>query len=445
MLLDPLTTGRHSRKALAGIVTLLLIVLGASPASAQDRGGYPSSLECDPDNGGLVLPDGYCAMVVADSLGPARHLAVRDNGDIYVRMRENEGEGGIVALRDVDGDGRPDVQRRFTDEAGGTGIEIHDGHLYYSTTVSIHRISLEDGALVPEASPETVASGFPEQNSHAAKSLAIDDRGYLYVNVGAPSNACQEQARTPESPGQDPCPQLERQGGIWRLSATESGQTQTDDGTRFATGIRNAVALDWNPVTSHLYLAQHGRDQLAQNWSDHYSQIESAVLPAEELLLVDEGDNFGWPYAYYDQIQQKKVLSPEYGGDGMEVGRADQYEEPLIGFPGHWAPNDLVAYTGSQFPGRYHDGLFIAFHGSWNRAPIPQAGYNVVYVPMDGAVSRDGRYETFADGFKGARRLMSPGDATYRPTGLAVGPEGSLYVSDDQVGRVWRIVYRGTR
>lgn len=442
---DALFSTVRLRGTLTALAGLLIFALGFSPAQSQHRGGFPSSIPCDPDNGGLTLPDGYCAVVVADSLGPTRHLAVRDNGDVYARLRENDGSGSVVALRDTDQDGRADVIRRFADEDGGTGLEIYDGHVYYSTTVSVHRVPLAEGSLVPTGESETIVSGFPEQDSHAAKSLAVDPQDRLYVNVGAPSNSCQEQNRTPQSPGQDPCPLLERHAGIWQFSATEAGQTQTEDGQRFATGIRNAVALDWNPVSAHVYLAMHGRDQLAQNWGDTYSLIESAILPAEEVFMVDEGDHFGWPYSYYDWVQKKKVLSPEYGGDGMEVGRASQYEDPIIAFPGHWGPNDLVAYTGNQFPGRYHDGMFIAFHGSWNRAPIPQEGYNVVFVPMDGAVPKDGRYETFADGFKGAEPLMNPGEAEYRPTGLAVGPKGSLYVSDDAQGRIWRIVYKGTR
>ena len=125
------------------------------------------------------------------------------------------------------------------------------------------------------------------------------------------------------------------------------------------------------------------------------------------------------------------------------VGRCDEYPPPLIGFPGHWAPNDLMFYAGAMFPARYQGGAFIVFHGSWNRAPLPQGGYNVVFVPFTGAEPTTGDYEIFADGFAGQVPLMERDDATYRPSGAAQGPDGSLYIANDQTGRIWRVVYQG--
>ncbi len=435
-------TIKNSLLSLLGLFVAVSLSACSSGSSGSSAG--PSSaaqaVECAPDNGSIVLPAGFCATVVADSVGEPRHLAVSDNGDIYVRLREENEGGTLLALRDEDGDGQADQMEYFGEEAGGTGLEIHDGHLYYSTTVSVHRVPLDGENLVPQGTPETIVDDFPEQSSHAAKSLAISNAGDMYVNVGAPSNSCQEQDRTPQSPGQDPCPLLERQGGVWQVDATTTGQTQMDDGTRFATGIRNLVALDWNPITGNLFAVQHGRDQLAQNWD--FTTTESAVLPAEEVFLINEGDDFGWPYSYYDQVREQKVLAPEYGGDGDTVGRASEFEDPIVAFPGHWGPNDLVFYTGDQFPARYQGGMFIAWHGSWNRGPLPQKGYRITYTPFDGNEPIE-LTETFANGFKGADRLESPGSAEYRPTGVAVGPDGSLYISDDQSGRIWRVVYKG--
>jgi len=134
------------------------------------------------------------------------------------------------------------------------------------------------------------------------------------------------------------------------------------------------------------------------------------------------------------------VLNPEYGGDGREVGRCAEKEDPVIAFPGHWGPNDIEFYTGDEFPERYRGGAFIAFHGSWNRDPEPQGGYNVVFVPWeDGAFSGD--WEVFASGFAGAD--VSPRGATHRPTGVATGPDGSLYIADDRGGTIWKIVHTG--
>jgi len=431
------------------LLAVLLMAGCSEPASDSESESIEANAEivCAPDNGGITLPEGFCASLVADSLGPARHIAVAPNGDIYVKTRSEE--GGIAALRDTTGDFRADIIERFsnmTPMGSGilweTGMAVRDGYLWASNKEAVYRWPMpDDGALVPEGEPEIVVSGFPEQQSHASKSITFDNNGYLYVNVGAPSNACQEKPRTPGSMGLDPCPQLERQAGIWRFPADSLGQTQ-QGGTHYATGIRNVVGLDWNTDAGALYVMQHGRDQLNTLWPDLYTTEDNAELPAEEMLRLTEGANAGWPYCYYDWQQEKKVLNPEYGGDGQEVGRCADFLDPVVAFPGHWAPNALLFYTGEHFPERYRRGAFIAFHGSWNRGPLPQEGYRVSFVPFeDGAPA--GEYETFADGFTGAESITSPGEAEYRPMGLAMGPDGALYISDSQKGRIWRVVYAG--
>ena len=227
---------------------------------------------------------------------------------------------------------------------------------------------------------------------------------------------------------------------MWRFQADELGQTR-DAGYRYATGIRNGVANAWNPLTQKLYVAQHGRDALHGFWPDFYTVQQNNELPSEELFVVEDGSDFGWPYCYYDHRQGKKLLNPEYGGDGQDVGRCAETDDPLLAFPGHWAPNDLLFYPEGHFPERYHGGAFIAFHGSWNRAPIQQ-GYRVVFVPFEGETVA-GDYETFAEGFAGTDSLTVPNMARSRPMGLAVGPDGSLYITDSRRGRVWRVIYKG--
>ena len=387
----------------------------------------------------LVLPTGFEAKVFADRLGTGRHLTVRRNGDVYVALRTLENGSGIVALRDTDKDGEADLVERFG-QYPGTGIEARDEYLYFASDLAVYRYRFENDELVPKQPPETIVEGFPEQGSHAVKPFTFDDSGGIYVNVGAPSNACQEKSRTPGNAGLDPCPQLERQAGIWRFRADVVGQNQLEHGQHFGRGIRNAVAISWNPAVGHLYALQHGRDQLHHLWPDLYSSEQSAELPAEEFLLVEEGADFGWPYCYYDQLQEKRVLAPEYGGDGLQEDRCRQFESPILAFPGHWAPNDLVFYDGTQFPARYRDGAFIAFHGSWNRSPEVQAGYLVAFVPFEGKLPSAG-WEIFADGFAGVDEVISPRDAVYRPTGVAVGPDGSLYISDSREGRIWQVNY----
>lgn len=424
----------HFKKIIFFLIISFIVVACSSETSPTENINFAAN------NGGLTLPDGFRASVVADSTGYARHITVNDNGDIYVVLRRAQNENGIVALRDENNDGNADQTEYFSDITG-TGIQLHNGYLYVSTDSSVHRYDLSGDELVPTSEPETVISGFPQQNSHAAKSFTFDNSGNIYVNVGAPSNACQEKARTKGSPGLDPCPQLERQGGVWKFSATETGQTQQEDGQRFATGIRNSVALDWNSATNNLYVVQHGRDQLNTLWPEYFTAEENAALPAEEFFLVNEGDNFGWPYAYYDWQKEQKMVMPEYGGDGETPAEEGKYEDPIMAFPGHWAPNDLLFYTGDHFPAKYKNGAFIAFHGSWNRAPEPQEGYNVVFVPFDGD-NPSGDFEEFATGFPGSEDPQ-PGTAEHRPMGLAQGPDGSLYITDSAKGKIWRVMYTG--
>ena len=401
-------------------------LFAASSASAADS--------CD--NAGLDLPEGFCATVFAEDAGAPRHLAVADNGTVYVNLANDVDGHGLMALRDSDDDGVADERTTFG-EGGGTGLAIHDGWLYAATVTDIYRYKLDDN-LAPEGEPEHIVSGLPQQSSHAARGLAISDDGQLYVNNGAPSNACQENDRQPGSKGQDPCPLLDNHGGIWQFSATETGQTFKPK-TEYATGLRNMFALDW--YAGQLYGVQHGRDQLHSNWPEKFTQEQSAHLPAEELFAIDEGDHFGWPFCYYDPKQDKKVLGPEYGGDGNKVGQCADYEQPLAAYPAHWAPMDILFYDGDGFGTQYDGGAFIAFHGSWNRAPSPQAGYRVIYQPMENGKA-SGDYEDFAGaaGFTGSgETVASPGGAEHRPAGLAHGPEGALYISDDAGGTVFKV------
>jgi mono/diheme cytochrome c family protein len=226
------------------------------------------------------------------------------------------------------------------------------------------------------------------------------------------------------------------------FDAETLGQTQLDDGFKFATGIRNNVAFQWDPVKKELYGVNNGRDNLMQNWPELYNERESAELPAEEFHHIKEGSNFGWPYTYHDHEQNTRIINPEYGGDKLKRPEEGLYDDPVLAFPGHWAPVGLQFYNATQFPEKYQGGAFVSFHGSWNRAPLPQQGYNIAFVPFDGILPAGG-YEIFADGFKGTEVLHVPNQAKYRPTGLTVGPDGSLYVSEDKVGRIWKIMYTG--
>ncbi len=389
----------------------------------------------------ISLPPGFSATIVAENLGQARHIAVNSNGDVYVKLSQLKDGMGIVGLRDINGDGKADKITSFG-EFAGTGMAVKNGYLYASSNSEVFRYKLnERGEISDIDNPELVVTGLWDKRQHNAKAIALDNDGNLYVNIGAPSNACQVKDRIKGSPGQDPCPILDSAGGIWQFKQDGKAQTYAD-GKRYATGLRNVVGLDWNSTTNTLFLMQHGRDQLQNFFPDLYDAARSAEVPAEEMFEVkNRGANFGWPYCYYDPQLALKVLAPEYGGDGKTVGRCNGAEKPIVAFPAHLAPNGLLFYTGNTFPERYRNGAFIAFHGSWNRAPEPQKGYFVAFVPFkDGKPS--GQWEIFADGFAGAENIAGPGEADYRPCGLAQGPDGALYVTDDQKGTVWKIMYK---
>ena len=393
---------------------------------------------CDANNGGLTLPAGFCAFVAADSLGTARHLAVAPNGDLYVALMD--GGGGVTALRDTNGDGRFEMKEHFGNTSA-TGIALRNGYLYVATPNSVQRYKMTPGQLKPAGEPEIVVKDLPGVRQHGDKGIAFDGKGSLYVNVGAPSNACQAKDRQAKSPGQDPCPILEKNGGIWKFDENKLGQTQAD-GTRFATGLRQMPAIAWH--NDALYIAMNNRDQLDVMWPGQFTAQENAERPAEPLYRAVAGSNFGWPYCFFDYGQKKFLMNPEYGGDGKTVGRCTEFTPPVAAFPAHWAPLDIAFYGGKQFPARYQGGALIVFHGSWNRAPMPQEGYNVTFQPFaDGRPS--GSFEVFASGFAGASPLMNPDKAKARADGVAEAPDGSLYITESQHGKIWRVFYRGEK
>jgi glucose/arabinose dehydrogenase len=418
-----------------------------SPAgkSSDSAAASTSARACPDTSAHLVLPAGFCAATFADSIAHGRDVAVASNGDVYVTVEGTDPSASpsphvsFVALRDTNHDGHADVVRRVG-TIGNTGVALANGYLYVDEGKRIVRYLRSDTTLAPASAPEVVVDGIPLVPGHRARNFAIGSDGVLYLNVGSPTNACQVKDRAPESPGKDPCPDLATRAGLFKFDSKAANQ-HFSSSARFATGIRNGMGLAFGP-DGKLYATQHGRDQLHDDWPKVFPTTQyQAENPAEELLQVNQGDDFGWPYCYYAVDQQKLVDAPEYGGDGKKSERCGGKKAPIATFPGHWAPMSLLFYGGSAFPARYKDGAFIAFHGSWNRAPDPQEGYNVVFQPMTNGAS-SGKYEVFADGFAGVPPAqLQPGTAKHRPTGLAMSPDGALYVTDDMGGRVFRITY----
>jgi glucose/arabinose dehydrogenase/cytochrome c553 len=431
---------------------LLLMTAARSDVQPTQNGTAAGSAPCAGDDVGITLSPGFCATVFADKLGHARHLVVAPSGIVYVNTwsghlyhDDTPPPGGfLVALQDTKGEGHADNVVRFSPSkaegnAGGTGIAIYKDYLYAETNDRIVRYQLPADGIAPSGAPQTVLSGLPLTGDHPMHPFTIDPQGNLYVDLGSATNSCQRQNRMPNVPGDNPCTELEIRAGIWLYDANRLDQ-HLSPAERFVTGLRNGEGISFDSA-GRIIATQHGRDQLGQNWPQLYTMEQNANEPAEELVELRSGSDFGWPECYYDDAQKKLVLAPEYGGDGGKaIGVCAQKQAPIAAFPAHWAPNDMLIYEGSQFPAAYKDGAFIAFHGSLHRAPLPQGGYNVVFQPLaDGKAS--GPFVVFADGFAGA--IKQPGQAAHRPTGLAVGPDGALYIADDQGGRIWRVTYRG--
>jgi len=422
-------------KLLSRFFPLALVVFFAACTKSKIQDLIP-----DKNNGGITLPEQFGAVVVVDSIGRGRHMAINSNGDIYLHSSRLALDGkGIIALRDTSGDGHADIIKGFSD-ISGTGIELHNGFLYYADATHIFRSKLTDGELLPSDARDTMVT-MVEGVGHMAKTFTFDDKDGMYVNIGSMSNCCEKMLRMPHTGGADPCVELETRAGIWKFDENKPGQTQ-EMGTRFATGLRQFPAIAWHDGA--LYIAMNNRDQLDQFWPDKFTAKDNAERPAEPLYRAVQGSNFGWPYCFFDYGLKKFLLNPEYGGDGKEVGRCTEFTPPGAAFPAHWAPVDLMFYSGTQFPKKYQAGVFIAFHGSWNRAPMPQAGYNVTFQPFaNGKPSGD--FEVFAQGFAGKDPLMNPGDAVARADGVAQAPDGSLYIAESQKGKIWRVIYKGAK
>ncbi|KAA9353733.1 PQQ-dependent sugar dehydrogenase [Larkinella humicola] len=399
---------------------------GDTPASST-----PKSKTVEPS--AIKLPAGFSASILTTDLGAARHMAVSKNGDIYVKLGKLKDGKGIYRLRDTNKDGVIDEQTGFGDYPG-TGIFIKDDYLYASSNSGVYRYQLnEKGEVMQPDQPEKIVEGLRLKERDQSKSIAVDNQSMIYVNVASDNDACREAGT---GKGLMPCPLLDSAAGIWQFKTNRLNQSYSD-GVRFATGLKNTVGLDWNTKTNSLFVVQHGRGKFHDFYPEYYTPKHSAELPAETMYEVKKGSDGGWPYVYYDHIQKKKILAPEYGGDGKKTG-GEKAMNPVVAFPAHLAPNGLLFYTGTMFPEKYRNGAFVAFH---SQSAELQKGYLVAFVPFKNG-KPSGAWEVFADNFAGIDLAKPTGPVQHRPCGLAQGPDGSLYVSDDLGGTIFRIAYK---
>ena len=338
----------------------------------------------------VQLPPGFRFEVFASDLGMARFMAFDDQGHLYVSTPRS---GKVVVLPDRDGDGRADEAVPFAEGLDRPhGIAFRDGWAYVAENGRVLRFQDRDGDLKADVQ-EVVVPDLPRGGGHWTRTLGFGADGKLYVSAGSSCNVCVED---------DP-----------RRAAILQFNPDGTEGRIYAQGIRNAVGFVFHPQTKEIWATENGRDWLGDD------------APPDEVLIVRDGGHYGWPYCH-----GQKVPDPEFSLPGF----CEETIPPTLGLQAHSAPLGLTFYTGSQFPEEYRGDLFIAYHGSWNRS-VP-TGYKVVRVRM-----KDGEplsVEDFLTGFLVGRNVWG------RPVDLVVTKDGSLLVSDDFSGRIYRIFYEGT-
>ncbi len=383
----------------------------------------------------IKVPVGFSVTEIAKNLGPTRHITVSKQGIVYAKLSKLKEGNGIVQLKDSNQDGVFEDLKAFGNYTG-TGIMIDGEYFYASSNKGVFRYALNaNGEILDPNKFDTIVDGLPDHGRDNAKPFVFDQgKKHIYVTIGSWNDPC----RVPGTgQGMNPCAILDSAGGIWQFDANKLNQG-FKDGVRYATGLKNAVGITWNPQTQSLFAMGHGRGQFHDYYPQYYTAQQSQELPAEAMYEFKKaGDDAGWPYIYYDQKQKKKIVAPEYGGDGKKTG-GENALNPIVAFPAHLGPNDLLFYQGNQFPARYKQGAFIAFHG---QSPELKKGYFVAFVPFKNG-QPSGKWELFADNFAGTDLANPTGPIQHRPCGVAEGPDGSLYVCDDLGGSIYRIQYK---
>lgn len=339
----------------------------------------------------LQLPPGFTADIFASNLNAPRFITFSPDGVLYVAER---GADRIVALPDSDGDGTADSTIVFADGLNNPhSLVFHEGALYVGVPSGVVRLQDNDGDGTAETQTAIVDT-LPPSGVHSTRTVAFLPDGRMVVSVGSSCNVCNEEDER-------------RAAVVVYNGANGSGERL------FAGGLRNAVGLAIHPETGELWATNNGRDLLGDD------------LPPDSIYIVQEGLDYGWPHCHAGRLPD-----PDFGGANGCNGVA----QPVADIQAHSAPLGLVFYTGTAFPAGYQGDLFIALHGSWNRSE--PTGYKVVRLPLNGNLAA-GPLEDFAVGWLNE----GSGEASGRPVGLAVGPDGALYISDDKGGYIYRITY----
>ena len=341
----------------------------------------------------LKLPAGFQINVFAQGLGNVRMLAVTPDGTILATCPK---EGEVIALKDADGDGKAEHKETVLSLPDVHGIALRDNYVYLTTTKKLLRTPLKTGKW---DKPEALGKELPDGGQHGRRTIAFGPDGALYLSIGSTCNNCEE--TNPEH------------------ATLLKVNPQTWDRVIFAKGLRNTIGFAWHPQTQELWGMDHGSDDRGDD------------IPPEELNQIREGD-YGWPFAYGQKLADAKANPPKDGT--TKEARAAQSIAPVLEYQAHSAPIGLVFYNGSQFPNEYRNDAFVVMRGSWNRKPA--TGYKVVRARFENGKPKE--FQDFVSGF-----LIEDGKAHFgRLAGLAVAPDGSLLISEDTNGMIYRVSYK---
>ncbi|MHB8771968.1 MAG: PQQ-dependent sugar dehydrogenase [Syntrophales bacterium] len=365
------------------ILTILFTLCGAGPREGLAFGASPQP-------GGISLPPGFRISLYAADVPGARSLALGAKGTLFVGSR---GEGKVYAVLDRNGDGVGDEVITIAKGLNSpNGVAFLGEALYVAEIDRVLRYDGIESRLADPPAPVVVNDLFPKDRHHGWKFIRFGPDGMLYVPVGAPCNICESD---------DP-----RYASIMRMKPDGTGLEV------FSRGVRNTVGFDWHPLTKELWFTDNGRDWLGDD------------RPPDELNRAPaKGMHFGYPYCH-----GAAILDPEFG----KGKSCTAYTPPALELGAHVASLGMRFYRGTLFPAAYRNQIFIAEHGSWNRSEA--TGYRITLARLEG--SRAVKYEVFAEGW------LRGGSVSGRPVDVQEMPDGSLLVSDDRAGVIYRISYQ---
>jgi glucose/arabinose dehydrogenase len=350
----------------------------------------------------LQVPEGFEVNIFAQGLGNARMMAVMPDGTILLTRRE---EGDVIALVDQNGDGVADSEQVnvvASDLPYVHGIAFQNNQVYLATDTKVLVAEWAGGDSLGQ--PQEIISDLPTGGQHPNRTLAFSPDGMLYITVGSTCNACDE--TDPEN------------ATILRAQPDGSGREI------FAEGLRNTIGFGWHPASGELWGMDHGSD-----WRGNEQ-------PPEELNRLEVDTHYGWPFCFADQQPDLFLASPPPGGLGREAF-CERTVAPVLEYTAHSAPIGMVFYTADQFPAEYQNDAFVAMRGSWNRNP--PSGYKVVRILFD-ENGQPTEFEDFLTGFLIEEQIANFG----RIAGLTVAADGSLLISEDQNGVIYRVAYNGS-